>query len=437
MWVPDSAEQIANFAENNNLNETATFDAKAPDALDSTKEMAKDIAAMSTEGGVILYGVREDEHGNPTVLQPFELKDTKERISNAVQTCIQPPPQIEVIPFPLDDNPSEGFVAVRVPPSPEAPHMVTKNNDSRYYGRNGPSNVRLQAGQVERLFERRERLKKDRQSLLNDFEEKATIEPEDERSEFGYLRIVIQPLINRRGLLHSVLNPEDKRETETNVRKLIKETEGNVTLPGIPSNSFNKTGKWRREAEGYVGMLGRLGKNAEDEPIHRGRNDIWIGYDGGVYFNAGGIAGKGKRGPVFYEVMTAARTAKTINLAGRIYRETGYTGPADIALQITGIEGAASTFLDDPFRREEIGTDQITTDVCTETFEMIENPKEIAQSLLGRIFHVSTRGSAGEVFNAEKANSTRPRPATSQGPTTDQSPLSVARPSPPKAVASR
>lgn len=400
MWVPESAEQISEFAEENEINETASFDAKAPDALNSTKEMAKDIAAMSTEGGVILYGVGEDEHGNPTVPQPFELKGTEERISNAVQTCIQPPPQIEVIPFPLDDDPSEGFVAVRVPPSPEAPHMVTKNNDSRYYGRNGPRNVRLQAGEVERLFERRERLKRDRQSLLNDFEEKATIEPEEERRKFGYLRIVTQPLINRQGLLESVLNPKDKSETVSTVKALIEETDKSVTFPG-PSLSFRTPGKWSRETEGYVVRLNEYGNNAEGEPIHRGRNDAWIGYEGSIYFNAGGIAGMGQQGPRFYEVMTAARTAKILNLAGRMYRKAEYTGPVDIALQITGIEGAASTFLDNPFRQSEIGTDEVLTDVRTETNEMISNPKDVAESLLERILDVSTQGNAEEVFSAE------------------------------------
>lgn len=400
MWVPESADQIVEFAENNKLNETATFDAKAPNALDSTKEMAKDITAMSTEGGVLLYGVGEDEYDNPTVLQPFELKNKKERITNVVQTCIQPPPRIEVILLPLDDDPSEGFVAVRVPRSPEAPHMVTKNNDSRYYGRNGPRNVRLQAGEVERLFERREQWQRDRESLLNDFEEKATIEPEDERSDLGYLRIAIQPLDNRRNLLKSVLNPKNTTEPGNIARTLIGETEKNVAFPGS-FNSFNETGAWSRKLEGRVAKLGDRGKNASGQPIHRGRNDVWIGYDGSLYFNAGGIAGKGRRGPVFHEVKTAALTTKTINFAGRMYREAEYMGPVDIALRITGIEGAASSFSDGPLRRKEIETEDITTEVGTETVEMVESPKEVAKSLLGGIFDVSTMGNAEEVFTAE------------------------------------
>jgi len=50
------------------LTETASFDVK--EALPTARknaDLATDVAAMTTDGGVLLYGVAEDEHKRPTI----------------------------------------------------------------------------------------------------------------------------------------------------------------------------------------------------------------------------------------------------------------------------------------------------------------------------------------------------------------------------------
>ena len=62
MWVPRDASEIEEAARSGALEETTSFDAKAE--LPSSKknaDLAVDIAAMSTDGGVLLYGVAEDD----------------------------------------------------------------------------------------------------------------------------------------------------------------------------------------------------------------------------------------------------------------------------------------------------------------------------------------------------------------------------------------
>jgi hypothetical protein len=51
-----------------------SFDAKA-ELPSPTKNptLATDVAAMSADGGVLLYGVGDDEHGRPTVPKPIAL----------------------------------------------------------------------------------------------------------------------------------------------------------------------------------------------------------------------------------------------------------------------------------------------------------------------------------------------------------------------------
>lgn len=77
MWLPKDTPDLEQQVTSGTLEETDTFDAK--DSLPSNKETAKDIAAMSTDGGVLLCEVREDQNGNPTEFNPIELAGTPVR----------------------------------------------------------------------------------------------------------------------------------------------------------------------------------------------------------------------------------------------------------------------------------------------------------------------------------------------------------------------
>lgn len=57
-------------------------------------DLAVDVAAMTTDGGVLLYGVAEDEHGRPTVPRPMELAGTAERVGQIVASSISEVPTL-------------------------------------------------------------------------------------------------------------------------------------------------------------------------------------------------------------------------------------------------------------------------------------------------------------------------------------------------------
>jgi len=95
MWIPQTEREIRTAIKTGYLVETATFDAKAAlPAKGKSKELPKDIAAMANDGGTLLYGVREDEYGRPTVPKPFGLIGAKERVDQIVRTSISEPPAI-------------------------------------------------------------------------------------------------------------------------------------------------------------------------------------------------------------------------------------------------------------------------------------------------------------------------------------------------------
>src|SRR3712207_6468068 len=106
MWIPASEGEILAAIEAGDLTETATFDAKASlPAQRRSKDLAIDVAAMATDGGTLLYGIAEDEDGNPAITKPFSLAGVRERVDQIVQTCISEPPAIQVYAIQTDNDP--------------------------------------------------------------------------------------------------------------------------------------------------------------------------------------------------------------------------------------------------------------------------------------------------------------------------------------------
>jgi hypothetical protein len=98
---------------------------------------------MTPDGGVLIYGVAEDEHGRPTALRPFKLAGARERVDQISQSSISEPPEIDVRALECPNDPSRGYLVVVVPQSPRAPHQVIVRGEMRYYGRGATGNRRL------------------------------------------------------------------------------------------------------------------------------------------------------------------------------------------------------------------------------------------------------------------------------------------------------
>jgi hypothetical protein len=67
------------FARSANSKKTSSLDAKAELPTPKNADLAIDVAAMSTEGGVLGYGVAEDENELPTIPNPIALAGVGDR----------------------------------------------------------------------------------------------------------------------------------------------------------------------------------------------------------------------------------------------------------------------------------------------------------------------------------------------------------------------
>lgn len=199
MWVPNSAEQIEAAAVAGDLPETSSFDAKRelPATPKKNADLATDVAAMATDGGVLLYGVAEDEHGRPTIPAPLPLVGGADRIGQIVSTGIAEVPYIDVREYPRAEDPSTGYIAVVVPQSPRAPHQVTIGGNLRFYGRGAKGNRPLTEGEVARLYERRQSWAVDRERVLAEVIEHA---PVPEREGLGYIHAFTRPVVPDQGI---------------------------------------------------------------------------------------------------------------------------------------------------------------------------------------------------------------------------------------------
>ena len=393
MWTPERAEEVERAARNGEIQETATFDAKAE--IGRAKEVAKDIAAMANDGGVLLYGIGEDDNDHPTVLQPFELKGAKEKIANWVQTCIAPAPIIRPDPLPKEDDPSIGYLVVEVPASPDAPHMVTKSQNNRFYGRNGPRNVRLSAGEVERLFQRRESWKRDREKLIDEFISDA---PPERDADQPTMHLVASPLASDDELLERALSEGDPRQ-ETALRNLFRQTQKELDLHFRRHNVLYDQ-RWERRGDRYITHLGAL---PDDERTHEQIVDLQIYFDGSAYHFDGEFAAKFEGASYLREGAVVVRTVRLLHFLAKIYEEAQYVGPVDLAIKLSGIGGCISGHLRDGRRKPHpnpIKDDEYADTARTYPQEMQADPLSEAQKLIGRFIDYTTEGRAYQFFGS-------------------------------------
>jgi hypothetical protein len=81
VWIPRTADELEEAVRGGDLSETATVDFKEKLPPKSKNvDLAIDVSAMTPDGGVLIYGVGEDEHERPSVLRPFKLAGARERV---------------------------------------------------------------------------------------------------------------------------------------------------------------------------------------------------------------------------------------------------------------------------------------------------------------------------------------------------------------------
>ena len=150
MWAPKTWTELENLVGVGE--ETPSLEFKRL-ISPNTAEVAKDIAAMTVNGGVVIYGMDEDKAtGKASALIPIVLRGVEERLHSIAGMKIAPVPVFDVATLTANPEDSEGVIVVSVPPSTQAPHCV----EHRFPCREGTTTRNLTEPEIARLYANRQ-----------------------------------------------------------------------------------------------------------------------------------------------------------------------------------------------------------------------------------------------------------------------------------------
>ncbi len=397
MWIPKTVDELISAVQTRSLKESHVLDAK--EELPPSKknfDIAKDVAAMANDGGVLIYGVGEDDHGCLTDLTPIPLKGAKERIQNVVSSGIFNAPPISIRQFDDPDDSSKGYLVVVVPQSEFAPHMVIIKEENRFYGRTATGNCPLSLGECDRLYERRQRWEVDVNALLDqDVNEPRFVHQKGPVRQF----LLARPVSNRRDLLEASLGDDE------NVKRSLVEIVGRASGSGVPSvwsePELARIGRWEIEDDGYLGKVSQADPPDPNEALY-----LKIDHDGSSHLFYGGAAMRFDKAFEFYPQVVAEYTRKFCLMLGYLYEECHYTGMVDVAIALTGLKGSVPRVKDNSInwsldRRPPYGRDEYREIWRCSMMQMLEDPDGITATILKRLFSAMS-GGRPELFGLDK-----------------------------------
>lgn len=344
MWVPRSEQDIEQAIDAGTLRETQTFDAKAQlPATGKNKDLARDICAMTVDGGVLLYGLGGGDPTRPDDPKPFELAGASERIDQVAQTAISEPPTIEIHDIPAASGDGTGYLAVVIPPSPRAPHMVTLEGENRFYGRGATGNRILTEGEVARLYARRERWEVDRRSMLEGAIEGMPFKFERPLHEIGPMVVVARPVASREDLLDRARGDLDLRTFLQ--RELTQEARRRDPYPNQGTSGVGQALEVERRGAG-VWILQR-----QRDPTMEYQSRLEITASCGVtYWHSPTINYMGDHRPsdtrlLLMEQSVTRALFQPLAVVAWLYEHAGYAGAVDVGVAVLDIERATGASL--------------------------------------------------------------------------------------------
>ena len=340
MWRPRSEAEIQTAIDNGTTVETSSFDAKRElPAAGKNKDLAKDICAMTVDGGTLLYGLGGEDPTRPKERFPFATQGARERVDSVAQTAIQEPPVIDVYEIDSEENPGSGYLCVVVPPSPRAPHMLTSDGDNRFWGRGLTGNRILSESEVARLYERRSQWDVDRDATL---EEVAAEFPfEFDPAEIGVMLVTIRPVAPGRELLRLAAG----QEAITQMLQL-RMTECARSRDPYPNQGTSGLG----DAMHVV-------SSRADVWLASRETDLASRYQAYAEFAANGafsywhspLLNRTRNATVIMEQSVTRALYQPLAVAEWLFDRAGFHGSTDVGLAVLGIEGAGGASLINTF----------------------------------------------------------------------------------------
>lgn len=192
----------------------------------TNKELARDLASLSVEGGTLIIGIEESKPGVAGKVVGADLSSLQNRINQVSQSTVRPPLHVSTRTFPNPDGTDLGVMVVTVPASASAPHMA----DGNYWGRTEHGKTPLSDDQVRRLMEAR-------RPAVEEFKARLTAVGEDLRALDATLRRTGQLVLRFEPIAPSYTDPVSELMTGLPSQAISKLIEG-IEMAHPPFLSF-------------------------------------------------------------------------------------------------------------------------------------------------------------------------------------------------------
>ncbi len=387
MWIPKTEAEIVSVVQSGSLQETATFDAKRQISSNSA-EIAKDIAAMTNDGGVIIYGIGEDAQQRLTALSPVELAGQSERINQIARTAISEPPFLRVHPIETANDRNKGYLVIEIPPSPRAPHMVTVGKADRYYGRTSAGNTHLTEGEVARLYARRQQTEVDRGRFLQQEIERHPFEPVP---TLAYLYAFARPVFPDDTMVERACQAhKPSYSVKDALRLFVKASQENPLIPLNYNPHFEPPAHFEHRVDGYRGDCMGGGDDNSGALLR-----LEVENNGSSHLFCGRAADTVNDRPIlwFFPELVAGNVAQFLYFLGVLYDKAEYHGVVDLGVAVTGLKGCIPHFGQrytrdwPPYDRD----DYRQTHRCTAQ-ELMDDARPVAAKLVMPLIQTITRG---------------------------------------------
>lgn len=327
MWQPRTWSDL--LAARGVIAEAPDRDFKAQ--MTSNREIAKDIAAMTIQGGLIAYGIEEDDQAVAKEITPIELSHVPEQVQQIADTAIWPTPAIALSVIADPDDAAQGVVIVTVPPSPLAPHYA---ND-RYPARSGTTTRYLAEREIAAMYEQR----RVAFSALGETEIlSGHLDPIGAPPGFrglGVLRMMVTPVA-------PTPHPKGVYLGRPLTDAVRAAQESLAWLSHAPPSAFDFLSRgWT--PRGTVGW--QAGETSGDFETLRGTataaavctHDLAFSF-----FSTLGLEGEDRAGFCAFEHLWAAQTLAFLSVAGHFFREVPGASILRVDLSLQGLDGAVS-----------------------------------------------------------------------------------------------
>jgi len=433
-WQPVSLDDVGTAAGQGLLLESHHLEVKRElgEGPRVNRELARDLAALATDGGSLLIGVAEETSTSVMTVEPVGLDGLAERVEQVARSIVDPPLAVVATALRDPSDRGRGVLLVQVPASGEAPHMV----DGRYYGRGNTTKHTLGDADVLRLHEARRGWERDALELL---EQEIARDPVPVlRRQCGHLFLVAQPVRAREDLLVEQLSDPDWAQWlrrlafagETDCLNEAVRAAGGPAAPDFGGFSgFARRPGGVAVATFFLAQARPLPEGLFDDPGSRSAEaslELEVYEDVGLRLFCGRaserrIDGGGHESAWLFDAHATALTRRLLAVAAQLSLITGYLGPWSLAAGLTGIRGTRSVMWFQDFYGDGpvCEAEDYRRSVQVSTVELQTTPGRVTDRLLGRLLR--TTGSAtGVPGSAGRRQGRRKRGLTSTNATADK-----------------